>query len=126
MSSPDDLSKILDVLRTPSPFGEDGPNAMETLAIAAHSVGTKFKHVVVPLRGVNGNTLVIVGTVKKALQRAGANSTELALFVGDALSGDYEHMWKTVLEWVSISDEANKPRADAWDGLLDAVRRNED
>jgi hypothetical protein len=114
----DNLGLILDALRTPSPFGEDGPNEMETLAIAAHDPGTKFKHVVVNMRGVNGNTMVILGVVKRALKSAGATPMELSLFLGNAMSGDYEHALATVVKWVTVSDKENQPRRDAWDAFV--------
>ena len=48
--------------------GKSERNAMETLA--AHA--TDYKHVIVNLYKVNGNALVVAGTVRKALKRAGA------------------------------------------------------
>ena len=120
-----DLQKILDAYRTPSPFGEEGPNEMELLAIAAHDPGDKFKHVVVNMRGVNGNTLVIVGTVKQALKKAGATPMEVWLFVGNALSHDYEHALATVCQWVTITDEAPPPEKDAWQAFLDTATKED-
>lgn len=113
-----DLHLILDAYRTPSPFGEEGPNDMETLAIAAHDPGDKFKHVVVNMRGVNGNTLVILGTVKAALKKAGATPMEIYLFMGNALAHDYEHALATVCQWVTVTDKAIEPTTDAWTAML--------
>lgn len=121
-----ELQKILDAHQTPSPFGEEGPNEMETLAIAAAmDPGDKWKHVVVNMRGVNGNTMVIVGTVKQALKKAGATPMDLYLFVGNALSHDYEHALATVCQWVTITDEEPKPRGDAWDAFIDTATKED-
>jgi len=122
MGDYDDLGLILDVHRTPSPFGEEGPNEMETLAIAAYEPSS-YKHVVVNMRGVNGNAMVIVGTVKKALQRAGASKLDLACFVGQALAGDYENVLATVAAWVTISDEPTVKSNDAWDAFVQCATK---
>lgn len=120
------LHLILDAHNTPSPFGKEGPNEMEILAIASHSPGNKFKHVVVNMRGVNGNTLVILGTVKQALQKAGATPMELSLFIRNAMSGDYEHALATVCNWVTITDEEREPTKDAWTAFVDCATKNEE
>lgn len=122
----DELSLILDAIRTPSPFGEEGPNAMETLGLAAAvDPGDKFKHVVVNMRGINGNTLVIVGLVKQALKRAGATPMELFCFVGNALSFDYEHALATVCQWVTITDEVPQTATDAWNGFVKTATKED-
>jgi len=123
----DELRLILDAHRTPSPFGEEGPNEMEWLAIASYRPGDKFKHVTVPMRGINGNPLVIVGWVKEHLRRAGATPTELWLFVRYALAGDYDNVLATAAEWVTLTDEREQPKRDAWDALVNAAtKKNED
>lgn len=116
----DDLALILDVHRTPNPFGKGELNAMETLALAAYEPPC-FKHVVVNLRGMNGNAMVIVGNVKLALKRAGASQLDLALFVGEALSGNYENVLATVVKWVTVTDEVPKPTDDAWGAMMKIV-----
>ena len=113
----DDLAKILDVHRTPSPFKRDKLSPLEKLALTAYDPPS-YKHVVVNMRGVNGNTMVIVGTVKLALKRAGASALDLSMFVSECLSHDYEHALATVCKWVTITDEAPEPTDDAWSGFL--------
>jgi hypothetical protein len=121
MAMSSELQIILDAYKTPSPFGEKGPNDMETIAIAAHDPGDKFKHVVVNMRGINGNTLVILGHVKKHLKRAGATPMELYLFMGNALAHDYEHALATVCQWVSITDVDPEPTRDAFQAFIDTA-----
>jgi len=122
----DNLGLILDAYKTPSPFGKEGPNDMETIALAIHDPGDKFKHVVVNMRGVNGNTLVILGTVKQALKRAGATPMELYLFMGNALAHDYEHALATVCQWVTISDVDPKPEKDAFQAFIDIATESKE
>jgi len=124
MEPDSELHTILYAYRYPSPFEEDGPNEMETLALATYEPGTKFKHVVVNMRGVSGNTLVIIGTVMKALARAGATPMELFLFKLNALSNNYEHALATVCEWVTVTDEEIKPTSDAWTAMVEIAGRN--
>ena len=119
-----ELQTILYAYRYPSPFGEDGPNEMETIALAAYDPGEKFKHVVVNMRGVSGNPLVVVGTVMKALARAGASPMELFLFKGNALANNYEHVLATVCRWVTVTDEEIKPTTDAWTAMVQIATRN--
>lgn len=118
----DDLKKILGVATAKSPWGPEGPNEMEVIAISSYE--PDFKHVVVNMRGVDGNAMVIVGTVRSALSRAGATPKELAIFVGEALSGDYENVLATVVKWVTVVDEPVK-RNDAWSAMVDCVNRKE-
>jgi len=116
-----ELQTILDAYKTRSPFGKEGPTDMEVIALASYDPGDKFKDVVVNMRGVSGNTLVILGTVKRALKRAGATHMELFIFMGNALSNDYEHALATVCQWVTITDEDPKPTKDAWTAFLETA-----
>jgi hypothetical protein len=63
-----------------------------------------YKHVEVNMRGVNGNSLVILGTIKKALKQAGADSFQIQVFMSRAMSDDYQHLLKTCSKWVTIVD----------------------
>lgn len=77
---------------------KEKPNAMETLA----AYSSDYSHVVVNLYGVNGNAIVVAGTVRKALKRAGAPQVVLNAFWKEALSGDYDHVIQTCMDWVTI------------------------
>ena len=56
----------------------------------------------VNLVGQDGNAFFIMGTVQKALSRAGASREELDQYFEEATSGDYHHLLVTTMEWVNI------------------------
>ena len=57
----------------------------------------------VQLSGEDGNAFSIIGTVRRALKRAGATNEELAEFSEEAMSGDYDHLLQTARAWVNVS-----------------------
>lgn len=57
----------------------------------------------VELVGEDGNAFSILGRVIKALKRAGVSLEERDEFMAEATSGDYNHLLKTVLDWVDVS-----------------------
>ena len=67
----------------------------------------KYPDVIVPLVGEDGNAFAILGRVEKALRRAGVDRDERQAFQNEATSGDYDHLLRTVMEWVLVdrSDE---------------------
>ena len=62
----------------------------------------KFPDVSVKLTGGDGNAMFIVGTVAKALRKAG-HGADVADFMNEALSGDYNHVLQTCMAWVDVS-----------------------
>jgi len=55
----------------------------------------------VKLIGTDGNAFAILGKVKQALKRAG--HTDLAdQFMKEAMSGDYNHLLRTAMEYVEV------------------------
>lgn len=64
---------------------------------------TKYPEIDVELSEQDGNAMVIVGRVRKALRRAGVSNAEIDAFSEDAMSGDYDHVLQTVMAWVSTS-----------------------
>ena len=58
--------------------------------------------VTVELSGQDGNAFVIIGTVVKALKRAGVSSEEIAEYRAQAMSGDYDHLLRVTMEWVNV------------------------
>jgi len=122
----DDTTHCIDVVRTPMPKLPEIPDTDNGMELIAHTVaradaedalkprllGIKklamaglYKHVEVNMRGVSGNALVIVGTVKSALHSAGAPKDHIQAFVGFALCGDYENVLATCAEWVTITSK---------------------
>lgn len=62
----------------------------------------KFPKAKVDLTRVDGNAFAILGTVKKALAKAGATKDEQAEFMREATSGNYDNLLQTVMRWVEI------------------------
>ena len=65
----------------------------------------KYPEIYVPLVGEDGNAYAILGRVSKALKRAGVSKEEVAEFHAEATSGDYNHLLRTVISWVSEGSE---------------------
>ena len=64
--------------------------------------GIKYPQITVSLVGSDGNAIAIMTKVKRALARAGVPSAEQAKFQKEALSGDYDHVLDTALDWVNV------------------------
>ena len=56
----------------------------------------------VQLTGHDGNAFAVLGTVTRALRRAGVPAAEVAAFTAEATSGDYDHLLATVFAWVEV------------------------
>jgi len=59
--------------------------------------------VAVQLSGNDGNAFAIMGSVKQALKRAGATPEEISQYVSDSMSGDYDNLLRTAMEWVEVN-----------------------
>lgn len=57
----------------------------------------------VQLSGNDGNAFAIMGSVKQALKRAGATPEEISQYVSDSMSGDYDNLLRTAMEWVEVN-----------------------
>ena len=62
----------------------------------------KYPNVNVELIGQDGNAFGILGSVSKAMRRAGIPSNEIDAFQSEATTGDYNHLLQTVMKWVSV------------------------
>lgn len=62
----------------------------------------KYPHVTVPLKGEDGNAMMIIGRVRRALRDVGAPEDHLDNFSNEAMAGDYGHLLRTVQEWVEV------------------------
>ena len=60
------------------------------------------KKPIVKLIGTDGNAFYILGKVRKALQKEGADKEYLDFFLKEAQSGDYDHLLITCMEYVEI------------------------
>lgn len=71
------------------------------------------------LNGPEGNGIVILGRVDKALMEAGVDMETRTTFQALATSGDYRNLLKTVSEWVVADveyDETLDETLDDWGG----------
>jgi len=71
---------------------------LERLAIA----DLDYKHVKVNLLGHDGNAIALVGTVRRALKKAGAPLVVREVFKEEALSGTYDELLATIFRWVDV------------------------
>ena len=60
------------------------------------------KKPVLRLSGMDANPYAIIGQVKKALKKAGADHEYVKQFIDEATSGDYAHLLRVTLEYVRI------------------------
>jgi hypothetical protein len=63
----------------------------------------KMPHVTVNLSGEDGNAMMIIGAVRRAMKRAGASSEDCSAFSNQAMSGDYDNVLRTCMEWVNVT-----------------------
>jgi hypothetical protein len=63
----------------------------------------KYPHVTVQLVGEDGNAFVILGQVTKALRESGVPGAEIDQFKAEATEGDYDHLLRTVMDWVEVA-----------------------
>ena len=57
----------------------------------------------VPLIGQDGNAFAILGSVQRALRKAGASKDEINQYMQEAMSGDYNHLLSTTMDWVEVA-----------------------
>ena len=62
----------------------------------------KFPDIRVKIIGEDGNAFSILAAVRRGLKRAEVENSEIDLFVEEATNGDYNHLLKTVTEWVEV------------------------
>jgi hypothetical protein len=57
----------------------------------------------VKLVGMDGNSFALLGRVNRALKEAGASPEETKRFMTEAMSGDYDHLLRTIMDWVVVA-----------------------
>ena len=62
----------------------------------------KYPEIEVQLTGQDGNAFMILALVQKALRRNGVSAEEREAFYAEATSGDYDHLLRTAMKWVSV------------------------
>lgn len=73
-----------------------------------------YKSIKVNMYGVNGNALVVLGTVRAEMSRCGVPDDHIAIFTVLAMSGRFEKLLETCDEWVTIVNERPQQHHDAW------------
>jgi hypothetical protein len=64
---------------------------------------SKYPDVEVELVGQDGNAFAILGAVSKSMRKSGVPKTEIDKFMNEATDGDYNHLLRTCMKWVSVS-----------------------
>lgn len=62
----------------------------------------KYPGIRVQLTGRDGNAFMVMGLVQKAMQRAGVPKYEIDAYLQEAMSGDYDHLLSTTMQWVDV------------------------
>ena len=62
----------------------------------------KYKNIHVKLSESDGNAFVVIGKVRQALKDAGKAPEEIKVFTEEAMSGDYDHLLQTCMNWVDV------------------------
>jgi hypothetical protein len=57
----------------------------------------------VQLIGKDGNAFAIMGAVQRALRKAGAPKEEINQYLKEAMSGDYDNLLRTTMDWVEVA-----------------------
>lgn len=57
----------------------------------------------VDLIGTNGNAFVIIGHVKKALQKAGADKEYISKYMEEAMAGDYDNLLCVTMDYADVA-----------------------
>ena len=73
--------------------------------VTQESTGPRYPEVKVRLVGEDGNAYAIMGRVAMALKRAGVEKVELAKYMEESMSGDYNNLLRTAMRWCSCDDD---------------------
>jgi hypothetical protein len=57
---------------------------------------------IVKLVGTNGNSVALIAKARESLRKSGMSSQEIKEFVDDAMSGDYDHVLRTIMKYCEI------------------------
>ena len=62
----------------------------------------KYPEIEVQLTGNDGNAFAVMASVRKALKRAKVSSDEIAEYVKESTSGDYDNLLRVAMSWVTV------------------------
>lgn len=63
----------------------------------------KYPEIKVQLTGRDGNAFAIMGAVSTALRKGGVSKEEINEYTSESMSGDYDNLLRTAMNWVSVS-----------------------
>jgi hypothetical protein len=63
----------------------------------------KFPDVEVSLAGRDGNAFAVLGAVRSQMVKAKISQKDIDEFFEEAMSGDYDHLLRTVMKYVTVS-----------------------
>ncbi len=63
----------------------------------------KFPDVKVSLVGRDGNAFAVLGAVRSQMVKAEIPKKDIDQFFEEAMSGDYDHLLRTVMKYVTVS-----------------------
>jgi hypothetical protein len=66
-------------------------------------MAVKYPNVHVQLTGQDGNAFAVLGRCTAAAKKHKVSSEECEAFVGEATSGDYNHLLATAMKWFNVS-----------------------
>jgi hypothetical protein len=69
---------------------------------AMQAPATRYPDVVVELVGQDGNAFNILAIVNRALKSYGIEKDERDAFMAEARAGDYDHLLRTCMKWVTV------------------------
>ena len=56
----------------------------------------------VQLTGTDGNAFAVMGKVSEALKGHGVNGLEVAEYIDESMTGDYDKLLQTAMKWVNV------------------------
>ena len=62
----------------------------------------KYPQIEVQLTGNDGNAWAIMGSVSRALRKAGVSAEEIEKYTDESTSGDYSDLLCTAMNWVNV------------------------
>lgn len=66
-------------------------------------MSVKYPDIEVQLSGTDGNAFAIIGSVSRAMRRAGVDAAEIGAYTDESMSSDYDSLLRVACEWVTVS-----------------------
>jgi hypothetical protein len=62
----------------------------------------KYPSIKVNLIGQDGNAFNLLALAQNAMRRGGVQPEDIEAFLTEAMSGDYDHLLRTIMEYVNV------------------------